>query len=360
MHIVDAFKDGKSVKLRGWVYRCRHQKNAIFIILRDSTGIIQCVVKSDSPAWDEALKADVEASLELEGTVKKDDRAPTGYEVHVSSLKLIGPSLDFPITRDVSPEYLLDIRHLSVRSIKLTNVFKIKHTVLYSARDWLKRKGFYEVTPPIITGSIGEGGSEVFEINYFGKKLYLPQTAQLYLESLVFSLERVFSVTPSFRAEKSRTRKHLAEYTHLEPEAAWVDNNENMRIQEEMISHIIRTVLKENKPELESLNADLKSLARVKPPFKRFTYDEALNIVNENGGKMKFGDDFGADEEKLLMKGREVPVFITSWPKEIKAFYMKEDPEDSTRYLCSDMISPIGEIIGGSQREDDYEKLVSR
>ncbi|WFO76223.1 asparagine--tRNA ligase [Desulfurococcaceae archaeon MEX13E-LK6-19] len=357
---------GERVLLRGWVYRHRVVGTKIFIVLRDSTGILQCVVdKENTPkeVHETAEKLDLEASIEVAGVVRKEPRAPGGYELTVDYLKVYGWSRDFPIKGGEGIEYLLDNRHLWIRSRKLTAIMKIKHTVLRAGREYFIQDGWWEVTPPILTASACEGGATLFEVKYFDKKAYLSQSAQLYLEVLIYSLEKVWSLTPSFRAEKSRTRRHLAEYWHLEAEAAWYDMEDMMKVCEELVSYIVGRVLEENENELKFLGRDIKKLEKaLETPYPRITYDEAIEILQKKGVKIKWGDDLGADEERILTTEFETPFFITHFPKEIKSFYMKLEPSRPEVVRGFDLLAPegYGEIIGGSEREDDYDKLLTR
>jgi asparaginyl-tRNA synthetase len=242
-------------------------------------------------------------------------------------------------------------------------LLKIKHTAIQALRDWLVKDGWWETTPPILTGSAVEGGATLFEVKYFDKTAYLSQSAQLYLEVLIFSLNKVWALTPSFRAEKSRTRRHLSEYWHLEVEAAWYDMEDMMKVAEDMVSYAVAKILEERKEELKLLNRDTTKLEKaLETPYPKITYDEAIQILQKKGFNLKWGDDYGADEEKALTEEFEVPFFVTHFPKHIKAFYMKEDPKRPEVVLGFDLLAPegYGEIIGGSQREDDYEKLYNR
>lgn len=357
---------GKEVMLRGWVHRKRHLGSKIFLVLRDSTGIIQCLVsedKVDKETWEQAEKITRESSFIVRGIVRKDERAPGGYEVEVEWLKIVGLSDVFPIRGGEGVDYLLDNRHLWIRSTRLTAIMKIKHSILKAAREYLLSNGWWEVTPPIITSSAVEGGATLFELKYFDKKAYLSQSAQLYLEALIYSLEKVWSLTPSFRAEKSRTRRHLAEYWHLELEAAWYHMNDMIRVAEDLVAYIVENVLRERKEELQLLKRDTKILEKsIETPYPRITYDKAIEILKSKGFNIKWGDDLGADEERALTEEFEQPFFITHFPKQIKAFYMKLDPNRPDVVLGFDMLAPegYGEIIGGSEREDDYEKLLKR
>ncbi len=357
---------GKTVWLRGWVHRKRNLGSKIFIVLRDSSGIIQCLVSKDrvdEETWSEAEKITRESSFIVKGVIREDRRAPGGYELLVEKLRIVGLSDVFPIRGGEGVDYLLDNRHLWIRSTKLTSVMKIKHSVLKAAREYLESNGWWEVTPPILTSSAVEGGATLFEVKYFDRKAYLSQSAQLYLEALIFSLEKVWSLTPSFRAEKSRTRRHLAEYWHLELEAAWYNMHDMMKVAEELVAYIIERVLRERKLELETLKRDTKILEEsIHTPYPRITYDKAIEILKNKGMKIEWGDDLGADEERTLTMEFNKPFFVTHFPKQIKAFYMKLDPTRPDVVLGFDMLAPegYGEIIGGSEREDDYEKLLKR
>ncbi len=364
-HIKDILNDefiGKKVKLKGWVYRHRASSKLVFIILRDSTDVIQCVVKSDSEFFEAAKDLYIESSIEIEGTLRKDDRAPTGYEIDVEKLNLICKGEPFPVTKDQSVEFLLDIRHLWLRSMKLTRILEARHYIIEYLREFLDKEGFYEVPAPLITKSGAEGGSEVFEIDYFGEKAYLTQSSQLYAEAAIFALEKVYVLAPSFRAEPSRTRRHLAEYWHLEPEMAFYNNKMNMEIQERMVEYVCNKMGKEHGSLVKKIGRDPEYLLGIKSPFERISYEEAIDRANKLGCKMKLGDDFGADEEYILTKDLKQPIFITDFPMELKAFYMAENPNNPGHALCSDLLAPEGhgEIIGGSEREWRYEVLMDR
>ncbi len=260
------------VALRGWVYRTRSSGKIVFAVLRDSTGIIQVTIKKGNlpdAQFEEAVAASIESSVEVTGTMHQDSRAPGGYEVLATSFKVVGPALPFPITEYQSEELLLDNRHLWIRSREQTAVMKVKATLLAGAREWLAEQGFTEVTPPILTQNACEGGVTLFKLRYFDRDVFLSQSAQMYLESLIFALEKVYSITPSFRAEKSRTPRHLTEYWHLELEEAWTDNEGNMRFQEELVSAMVAKALKERGAELEMLKRDIEPLKAVQPPFER-------------------------------------------------------------------------------------------
>ncbi|MGC9181285.1 asparagine--tRNA ligase [Thermogladius sp.] len=357
---------GKRVCLRGWIYRRSVVGGKAFVRVRDSTGVIQVVV-DEAVLGEELVKTlkdiGLEASVEACGTVTKQPRAPTGYEVVADYFRILGYSRDFPIKGGEGVEYLLDNRHLVIRSPKYAAIWKIKHTILDAGREWFKKDGWWEVTPPILTASACEGGATLFPVQYFEKQAYLSQSAQLYLEVMIFSLEKVWSLTPSFRAEQSRTRRHLAEYWHLEAEAAWYDMNDMMRVVESLVSHIVNRVLEERRRELDALGRNVDSLkTAVETPYPRVKYDEAIEILQKKGVDIKWGSDLGADEERLLTQEFDRPFFVTHFPKEVKSFYMKLDPEDPRVVLGFDLLAPegYGEVVGGSQREDDYDKLLQR
>lgn len=368
-HIEDVLSDdfiGKKVCVRGWIYRRSVVGGKAFVRVRDSTGIIQVVVDREK-CGEEIVRIlkdiGLEASVMTCGELVKQPRAPGGYEVHADWFRIVGYSRDFPIKGGEGIDYLLDNRHLWIRSRKLTEIMKIKHSVLKAGREYFVENGWWEVTPPILTASAVEGGATLFPVKYFDKTAYLSQSAQLYLEALIYSLEKVWSLTTSFRAEKSRTRRHLAEYWHLEAEAAWYNMEDMMRVAEELVAYIVQYILEHNKRQLEILGRDLKILKNsVEPPYPRIRYDEAIEILQKKGVNIEWGDDLGADEERVLTMEFDKPFFITHFPKEIKSFYMKLDPENEKLALGFDLLAPegYGEIIGGSEREDDYNKLLNR
>ncbi len=365
-HVSDAVKKpGTTVVLRGWVYRKRESGGLAFIILRDNTGILQTATKKDAvdaASWKAASDTTIESSIIVTGKVREDKRAPTGYELSVEKFDNVGIAEPFPITEYQSTELLLDKRHLWLRSQKMTNIMKVRATVFRYIRDFFAERQFWEVTPPVITKAGGESGSDMFETDFFGTKAYLTQSSQLYLEAMVPALERVYDLVPSFRAEKSRTVKHLAEYWHLEAEAAYYGCEDNMKLQEDMISYICQKMVKEQAPLLDALGVDKKGLGVVKAPFERLTYKEAIDYINKHGGKKEWLDDFGVEDEKILTEKRDKPIFVWKWPIKIKSFYMRPDPNDPELVLNADMLAPQGhgEIIGGSERISDYAMLKKR
>ncbi|WP_042667273.1 asparagine--tRNA ligase [Desulfurococcus amylolyticus] len=359
-------KIGSHVCIRGWIYRRSVVGGKAFIRVRDSSGVIQVVVDSarlGEALVDELKDIGLEASVVACGTVRREERAPGGYELDVDFFKIIGYSRDFPIKGGEGIEYLLDNRHLWVRSPRFTKIFRIKHTILQAGREYFTRNGWWEVNPPILTASACEGGATLFPVEYFESKAYLSQSAQLYLEALIYVLEKVWSLTPSFRAEKSRTRRHLAEYWHLEPEAAWYSMDDMMKVAEELVSHIVTRVLEERRSELVDLGRDIEKLKpAMETPYPRIRYDEAIEILQKKGVNVKWGDDLGADEERILTMEFEKPFFVTHFPRQIKSFYMKVDPSNPNVVLGFDLLASegYGEIIGGGEREDRYDVLYQK
>lgn len=364
--VFERYDVGSEVFVRGWIHRIFKVGGKIFAWLRDSSGIVQVVFDKgvlNNVDWESIERLSRESSIGVKGVVREDPRAPGGREILASNVVIYGYAPPFPIRGGEDIEYLLDIRHLWLRSRQMTAILKIRHTILQALKEWLVRNGWWEVTPPILTGSAVEGGSTLFEVKYFDKPAYLSQSAQLYLEVLIYSLDKVWSLTPSFRAEKSRTRRHLSEYWHLEIEGAWYDMEDVMKVAEDMVSYAVRKTLEERRKELEFLGRDVKKLEpALQTPYPRITYDEAIEILRRKGFKIEWGEDYGADEEKALTEEFDRPFFVTHFPKKIKAFYMKEDPNRPEVVLGFDLLAPegYGEIIGGSQREDSYEKLYSR
>jgi asparaginyl-tRNA synthetase len=358
--------EDKDVAMRGWIHRHRASGNMVFAVMRDPTGVMQITVKKDKVSekdWKDANNAYVESSFTVTGRVKKDDRAPGGYEIEAAGFTLISQGEPFPIAKDLSDEYLLDIRHLWLRSQKMTSIMKARHHIVNYLREFFEVEGFYEMAPPIITRSGCEGGSTLFEMDYFGEKAYLTQSSQMYAEVFVFSLGKVYVLAPSFRAEKSRTIRHLAEYWHLEPEMAFYDHKMNIDLQESMVKYTVGKMVENYSDLLKACGREPEDLkGTIQNPFRRMEYKVAVEEVNEAGGKMDFGQDFGADEEALLTKGATEPIFVTKFPKEIKAFYMKEDPTDPEFVLNDDLLAPAGhgEIIGGSERIWQYDELIAR
>src|SRR3989344_562495 len=362
--IEEALKKGKGkVAIRGWVYRERKQKDMVFLVIRDSTNIIQAVIKQDKVTkkeWEDANKLLIESSLELEGEIKQDKRAPTNYEIQVSKLNVIQFADVFPIKKDQSPEFLIDNRHLWIRSRKLSAAMKVRSTVMKAFRDYYYKQGFNEMAPPIFSPLVSEGGATLFEVKYFDKKVYLTQSWQLYAEAAIFGLEKIFCISPCFRAERSKTSRHLAEFWMAEMEAAWYDLNKLTESAEECVQYIIQKTVKENEKELILLGQDIEKLKEIKTPFPRLKYSEVLKILKEKEKiNIPFGKDLRTVEEDLIMKHFDKPLIVTHYPKEIMAFYKPLDPKNPKEALCFDMLAPegYGEIIGGSQRDLDVDEL---
>lgn len=354
------------VCIRGWIYRKSVVGKKAFVRIRDSTGVIQVIVdatKLGEQIVREIKNMGLEASAIACGVVRREEKAPGGFEIDADYFTLVGPSRDFPIKGGEGVDYLLDVRHLWIRSPRFAKIFKIKHTVMKAGREYFTMNGWWEVTPPILTASACEGGATLFPVDYFGSRAYLSQSAQLYLEALVYVLEKVWSLTPSFRAERSRTRRHLAEYWHLEPEAAWYTMEDMMKVAEELVTHIVEKVLEEHRSTLEDLGRDINTLKKsLNTPYPRIKYDEAIEILQKKGVNVKWGDDLGADEERVLTMEFETPFFLTHFPRHIKSFYMKVDRSRPEVVLGFDLLAPegYGEIIGGGEREDDYDTLYKR
>jgi asparaginyl-tRNA synthetase len=359
--ILEGCYEGKHVTIRGWVYRKRESKRTCFLIIRDVTGIIQCTFKKDSSAWGVAEKASIESSVMLSGTVKRDKRALGGFEIVVDKLTVVGLAEKFPITEYQSKEFLRDVRHLWLRSRRMNNIMKVRSEVFRFTHEFFRRSEFVEVSPPMFISSACEGGSTLFGLKYFNNNLYLTQSAQLYLEALIYSLEKVYCVAPSFRAEKSRTIRHLTEYWHVEAEEAFTTMKDLMRLEEDLVSYVCQKVAEQCEEEFGSLNVNSEKLFEIKPPFPRITYSEAVEMLQENRSKIKWGEDFGYEDEKILAKQFDKPVFVHTYPKEIKAFYCKAHGDNPELVLSVDLLVPkIGEISTGGAREDDKNKLLAR
>jgi asparaginyl-tRNA synthetase len=350
---------GKEVQLRGWVHRHRASKENVFFILRDSTGLLQCVVKANKPFFKAADTMGIESSVMLSGKVKEDARAPGGYEVDVENLTVVGESKNFPISKDYSEEFLLDVRHLWVRSWKMSNIWKIRSTIFNAIHDFFRKEGYYYVQAPFLVKT-SESGLEMFEVDYYGKeKVRLSQTGQFYLEALLPGLEKVYCLGPSFRAEKSKTARHLTEFWQCEAEAAWMDLDGLMKLCENFISYLAQAVAQNNKKELQELGRDYKKFEEIVPPFPRITYREALKLLEKDGMVVSFGKDLRTPEEKQITTHFTKPVIVTHYPKAVMAFYKPRDPKDPAVARCLDVLAPeVGfEIIGGSERDLNIEEM---
>ena len=365
--ILSGNKTDTEINLRGWIYRTRSSGNITFITMRDSTGILQATVKKGNLSdneFEDAKKALIESSVELTGKVQEDKRAPGGYELKVTNVKILNFAEPFPIVKDQSPEFLLDQRHLWLRSRKLTSILKIRSTVVGAIHQFFREQGFYEFDAPVLQPNQCEGGSTLFEVKYYNDKTYLSQSWQLYAEAGIFSLEKIYNMGPTFRAEKSKTSRHLSEFWMAEMEAAWMDLHDIVEVGKDEIRFILKQVLKNNMPELEILSQDFIKLKKIsESEFPTITYTEAIDILNKKEGmNVEWGKDLRTLEENKLAEHFKTPVAVTNYPIEIMAFYKPKDPKDPKTALCFDMIAQegYGEIIGGSQRSLDIEEMTKR
>jgi len=362
VHKVLKSPEGTEIRTAGWIYSKNVLGKLIFIRLRDSTGIVQIAVRADrvgEEIFEQLKRIQQESSLSVTGVVKRDSRAPGGAEMQATSIKILGASMDaFPIRPGVGKRFLLDNRHLSIRSRRITSVLKISAAVSELFRRWLRRHGYVEIHNPSLITAACEGGATLFKVDYFGKRAYLTQSGQLYNEAAITSLERIFCFQPSFRAEVSRTMRHLTEFWQLEIEEAFATQEDMMRLEEEMTAFVVRKIIALKGRELNKMNKSLKPL---EPPFKRISYDEAIGALKSAGVNVEWGIDFGADEEKRLCELMGSPLFVTHFPAKTRAFYHKPDPSRPDVVLCHDLlIWPYGEIVGGGQRIDDYEVLIEK
>lgn len=357
---------GQEITLKGWLYNKRSGGKLHFLQLRDGTGIIQCVVfKGDvtPEVFELADKITQESSLTVTGTVKEDKRSPLGFELSVKNIEILQMAKDYPISpKEHGVAFLMDNRHLWLRSSRQVAIMKIRDEIIFSIRKYFKENGFVLIDSPILTPAAAEGASTLFETDYFEDKAYLSQSGQLYAEAAAMALGKVYCFGPTFRAEKSKTRRHLTEFWMVEPEMAFYDLDDNMDLAEDFICYLVERVLQTCRPELESLERDISKLETIKKPFPRISYTEAIELLNKAGNPTEWGGDIGGDEETIISKNFDRPVIIHRYPAAIKAFYMKRDPADPRLALAMDVIGPegAGEIIGGSQREEDYPALLER
>jgi len=357
---------GQSVTFGGWLTRKRSSGKIQFLQIRDGMGFIQGVLAKaevDGDVWERAGQLTQESSFYVTGIVREDPRSPSGFELSVTGIEIIQIAKDYPITpKEHGVDFLMDHRHLWLRAPRQRAILRIRAVIISAIQSFFDERGFTLVDPPILTPSSCEGTTNLFHTKYFDEDAYLTQSGQLYMEAAAMALGKVYSFGPTFRAEKSKTRRHLIEFWMIEPEMAFVDHEENLRVQERFIGHVVGKVLAECRPELAVLERDVAALERVVPPFPRITYDEALGLLKEVGMELPWGEDFGAPHETAIAEKFDRPVFITHYPASFKAFYMKPDPTRPEVVLCADMIAPegYGEIIGGSQRIDDPELLARR
>ncbi len=355
--------ENQEVTLKAWLYNKRSSGKLHFLQLRDGTGEIQAVVfkgNVSDEVFELADKITQESSVEVKGTVKKHDRSKIGYELDAVEVKIISEAVDYPITpKEHGTHFLMEHRHLWLRSLRQKAILRIRHRIIKSVRDFYDNKGFTLVDAPIFTPNACEGTTNLFETDYFDTKAYLTQSGQLYMEAAAMAVGKAYCFGPTFRAEKSKTRRHLTEFWMVEPEVAFFDINDDMDLAEEFVEYIVQQVLEHNRDDLEVLERDITKLENIKRPFPRISYDEAIEILHKKGNDTPWGEDFGGDEETLISEEFDKPVMIHHYPMVVKAFYMKQVGDKAA---CVDMIAPegYGEIIGGGEREDDLDKLKAK
>lgn len=354
------------VELRGWLYNKRHKGKLYFLMVRDGTGTIQAVVFKgdvDEDTFDNCEKLTQESSFKIWGKIIADDRAPGGYEMQVKKVEIISIAEKYPISpKEHGSTFLMDNRHLWLRSSRQHAILKVRHEIIRASREFFDNRDFVLIDTPIFTPAACEGTTTLFETDYFGTKAYLAQSGQLYAEAAAMSFNKVYTCSPAFRAEKSKTRRHLIEFWLIEPEVAFYDLEDDMKLAEDHITYVVERVLENKAEELKVIERDTAPLENVKTPFRRIHYDESVKMLNDMGIDFKWGGDFGAPDETALTEKFDRPFFVTHFPAEIKAFYMKRDPERPELALAFDMLAPegYGEIIGGSQREDSLDALLER
>ena len=357
---------GEVVTLQGWVETTRGHGKVAFVVARDGTGTVQCVLVRDSvdgATWELYESLNQEALVSIKGKVKEDVRAPGGYEIEIHDLELIATADDYPIQRkEHGVDFLLDHRHLWLRSAQQRAVLRVRAEVSQAINDFFYTRECVRIDTPILTGAIGEHAGTLFKTDYIDDTAYLAQTGQLYVEAACPAFKKVYCFGPTFRAEKSKTRRHLTEFWMVEPEVAFADSDDNMRLQEDFVSYLVERALERCSEELQVLERETSKLEGIRPPFPRISYTDALEVLKEKGSDTEWGTDLGATDEAALMEDRDLPLFVYNYPKGAKAFYMKENPADSNTVLCNDLLAPegYGEIIGGSQREDDLDRLMAR
>src|SRR3989338_6963053 len=354
------------VELTGWVDNVRTSGKIGFVQFRDGTGYVQCVFsKGDvGDATFETVKGlTLEMAVRVAGKVVKDERSPSGVEVQGTACEVLAPSKEYPISnKEHGVDFVMDHRHLWLRSKRQWAVMRVRDTIERDLVDFLYENGFLRLDSPILTPNACEGTTELYEVDHFGRPAYLSQSGQLYSEAGIFAHRRVYDFGPVFRAEKSKTRRHLNEFWMMDAEMAFCDFEESMQIQEDLVVFIVERVLLERRAELAMLDRDISALEKVKGPFPRLTHKEAVEKLHTLGSDIHEDEDLGGDDETLLTQEYETPIFVTKYPAIVKAFYMKRDPQDDTRVLCADLLAPegYGEVIGGSQREDDIEILMNK
>ncbi len=359
---------GEEIEIKGWMFNKRSSGKIHFLQLRDGTGFIQAIVEKSSVDEETFKKADslrIESSVIVQGSVREDKRSPYGFEMDVNNIQVVQiPTEDYPISKkEHGIDFLMTNRHLWLRSRRQFHILKIRNEVIRAIREFYHSKKFVLIDTPILTGAIGESAGELFSVKYFDLgRAYLAQTGQLYLEAAAMALGKVFNLGPTFRAEKSKTRRHLTEFWMNEAEMAYYTSDDNMTLQEELVSYVIQKVLERAGEHLAALNRDTTLLEKIEPPFPRISYDEAIKLLQKKGFDIKWGDDIGGDEETGISEEFEKPVMVYNYPRKIKAFYMQPNPENPEVVLCDDMLAPegYGEIIGASERIYDLDLLIER
>lgn len=367
IYIKDAPKHvGEEVKIKGWAYNFRSSGSIYFLQLRDGSGRIQGIISKKDVApelWENLAKITMETSVIVGGKLRAETRAPSGVELDVASLEIVAVSAEYPIAKkEHGTDFLMDNRHLWIRSSRQEAAIRVRSEIEQAFRDFFYERGFTLTDSPVFTPNACEGTTDLFEVKYFDDKAYLTQSGQLYLEATAAALGRVYCFGPTFRSEKSKTRRHLTEFWMLEAEAAFMEHEENLKLQEDLVAFVVKRVLERRADDLRALERNIEPLKNIVTPFPRLTYDEAIAKLQELGSDIKWGDDLGADDETILTKQYDKPIFVTHYPVEVKAFYMKPDPKNPKVVLNADMLAPegYGEIIGGSQRIDDLNLLEER
>ncbi len=358
----------QKVQVRGWMFNKRGSGKIYFLQIRDGSGTVQAIVEASSVDADTLAKAEkltMESSLKVTGMVSKHPKIENTYELHVENIEIVQlVTEEYPISKkDHGVDFLLDNRHLWLRSGKQASIQRVRNTIINAIYEYLNNEGYIKIDSPILTPNACEGTTELFEMEYFDLgKAYLSQSGQLYIEAAIFGVGKCFDFGPVFRAEKSKTRRHLTEFWMLDVETAFAEHEDNIRIEEELLTHIVKKVLEKNTQDLMVLERNIEPLKKIVPPFIRKTHAEVVKELREMGSDIKEDDDLGGDDETLLTKKYDKPIFVEKYPAKVKAFYMKRDPKDVEKALCVDLLAPegYGEIIGGSQREDDYDTLLQR
>ncbi len=365
---------GREIKIHGWVFNWRSSGKIFFLQVRDGTGFIQAIVEEKTliekqggkakEIWKDIEKITIESSVEVSGIAAEHPKKPGEFELQVMDLKVLQVAPEYPIgKKEHGPDFLLDNRHLWIRAKSQWAILRIRAAIYHYIEEWLNNNGFVRFDAPILTPSACEGTTTLFGIDYFDLgQAYLSQSGQLYLEAGIASLGRVYDFGPVFRAEKSKTRRHLTEFWMMDAEAAFVEHDENIKIQESLISYVVEKIVGSYQEELKILERDIEPLKKIKPPFYKMTHKEAVNKLRQMGSAIKDDDDLGGEDETILTKEYDKPIFIEKYPAIVKAFYMKRDPDNPGLALCDDLLAPegYGEIVGGSQREDNYSELLKR